>query len=264
MSDSILTSIGSGVATLTLNRPKALNALNQEMAAALESATAALSVDHTVHCILIRGADGNFMAGGDIGYFHRCLSLSENERADAVAAVITVVHGAIRNIRNAPKPVVACVEGACAGFGISLMAACDLAVVAENAVFSLAYSRIGITPDGGSTWFLPRLVGLKRAAELALLADRFGAEEAIKMGLVNQVVAPKALDDTVKALASRLASGPSTAFANCKALLNSSMEATLEQQLKDEETRFIEGVKGEEFEEGVRAFVEKRKPDFPR
>lgn len=264
MSEPILTSIDGGVATLTLNRPKTLNALNPEMAEALEATTAALSADDAARCVLIHGAGGNFMAGGDIGYFHQCLSLSSEERADAVSSVIKLVHGAIGNIRNAAKPVVACVEGACAGFGVSLVAACDLAVVADNAVFSLAYSRIGITPDGGSTWFLPRLVGLKQASALALLADRFGPMEALQMGLVNQVVEAGALNDTAGSLALRLAKGPSKAFAGAKSLLNQSLNSTLEQQLKAEEERFIEGVKGAEFEEGVRAFVEKRKPNFPR
>ncbi len=264
MSDPILVSIDSGVATLTLNRPEALNALNQEMATALEASTAAVSTDDAVRCVVIRGTGGNFMAGGDIGYFYQCLSLSENERAEAVASVIKVVHGAIRNIRRAPKPVVACVEGACAGFGVSLMAACDLAVVADTSLFSLAYSKIGITPDGGSTWFLPRKVGLKHASALALLADRFGAAEALQMGLVNQVVKAIELEAAAGALATRIASGPSRAFAGAKALLNDSMNSTLEEQLNAEEARFIEGVKGAEFEEGVRAFVEKRKPDFHR
>lgn len=263
MSDPIVTSIDSGVATLTLNRPKALNALNREMAEALQASTAALAADDEVRCVLIRGAGGNFMAGGDIGYFYQCLSLSEKARASAVASVIEVVHGAIRNIRDAPKPVIACIDGACAGFGVSLVAACDLAVVADNAVFSLAYSRIGITPDGGSTWFLPRLAGLKHASALALLADRFGAREALQMGLVNQVVEAHALGETGDVLAQRIAAGPAKAFAGVKALLNRSLNATLEEQLEAEEARFIEGVNGAEFEEGVRAFVEKRKPDFP-
>jgi 2-(1,2-epoxy-1,2-dihydrophenyl)acetyl-CoA isomerase len=262
MSQPILTAVDGGVATLTLNRRQALNTLDQEMASALQASTAEFSADDAVRCILIRGAGGNFMAGGDIGYFHRCLALSDEQRAGAVAAVIEVVHGAIRNIRNAPKPVVACVEGACAGFGVSLLAACDLAVAADNAIFSLAYSRIGITPDGGSTWFLPRLVGLKRAAALCLLADRFGAAEALEMGLVNQVVDAGALDEASGALAVRLARGPSKAFAGAKALLNRSLSATLEAQLDAEEACFIEGVKGTEFAEGVRAFVEKRNPDF--
>lgn len=264
MTDPIHVSIDAGVATLTLNRPNALNALNQEMAVSLESSTAALSGNREVRCVIIRGAGGNFMAGGDIGYFYQCLSLSDKERSGAVAEVIEVVHGAIRNIRNAPKPVIACIEGACAGFGVSLVAACDLAVSADNAVFSLAYSRLGITPDGGSTWFLPRLVGLKHAAALVLLADRFGAREALQMGLINQMAEATALDETVGALSARLAKGPTNAFAGAKALLNESLSATLEAQLEAEEARFIEGVKGAEFAEGVRAFVEKRKPDFHR
>ena len=264
MSDPILPTIDSGVGTLTLNRPKALNALDPDMAVALKAGTASFAADESVRCIVIRGAGGNLMAGGDIGYFYKCLSLSKDERGAAVAGVIGVVHDAIRNVRSAPKPVVACVEGACAGFGVSLVAACDLALAADNAVFSLAYSRIGITPDGGSTWFLPRLMGLKHAAALALLADRFSAAEALQMGLLNQVLKPESLDDSLTTLAARLAAGPANVYAGAKALLNQSMDATLEEQLEAEEARFINGVKGAEFEEGVRAFVEKRKPEFPR
>jgi len=161
-----------------------------------------------------------------------------------------------------PKPALASVAGACAGFGVSLMAACDLALVASDATFSLAYCRIGISPDGGSTWTLPRIVGRRRAFELALLGDRFGAEEALAMGLANRVVAPQALAAETEALARRLAAGPARALARTKALLEASPGATLAEQLEAEAAAFLDGVTEGEFEEGVRAFVEKRAPRF--
>ncbi len=261
-SDTIITSTDAGVATLTLNRPESLNTLNPDMAKALQSATARLAADAGVRCLVIGGAGGNFMAGGDIGYFHQCLSLAPDARAAAVGEVIGAVHATILNLRRMPKPVVARVDGACAGFGVSLMAACDLAVCADDAVFSLAYSRIGITPDGGSTWFLPRTAGLKRAMAMALLADRFGPEEAMQAGLLNRVVPKSKLEATIAELAGRLAAGPPRAYAGAKALLNGSLQSTLEEQLRAEERQFIEGVKQAEFEEGVRAFVDKRPPKF--
>jgi 2-(1,2-epoxy-1,2-dihydrophenyl)acetyl-CoA isomerase len=261
-SDTILKRVDSAVATLTLNRPESLNTLNPDMAKALRSATAGLAADSGVRCVVIGGAGGHFMAGGDIGYFHQCLSLAPEERAAAFSEVIGAVHATILNLRRMPQPVVARVEGACAGFGVSLMAACDLAVCADDAVFSLAYSRIGTTPDGGSTWALPRIVGLKRAMAMVLLADRFGADEALQMGLVNQVVAKEELPAATAELAGRLAAGPSRAYAGAQALLNESLQSTLEEQLRAEERQFIEGVKQADFEEGVRAFIDKRPPKF--
>jgi len=129
-------------------------------------------------------------------------------------------------------------------------------------VFSLAYSHIGITPDGGSTWALPRIVGLKRAMAMVLLADRFGVDAAVDMGLVNQVVPKEKLHTTTAELVARLAAGPSRAYAGAKALLNESLQSSLEEQLRAEERQFMEGVKQADFEEGVRAFIDKRPPVF--
>ena len=261
-SDAIITGIERGVATLILNRPEALNTLNPEMAEALRAATAGLAANDGVRCVVIGGAGGHFMAGGDIGYFHECLSLDPEARAAAVGEVIGAVHATILNLRRMPQPVVARVEGACAGFGVSLMAACDLAVCGDDTVFNLAYSHIGITPDGGGTWALPRIVGLKRAMAMVLLADRFGVDAAVDMGLVNQVVPKEKLHTTTAELAARLAAGPSRAYAGAKALLNESLQSSLEEQLRAEERQFMEGVKQADFEEGVRAFIDKRPPVF--
>ncbi len=262
MPDTILSSHAHGVTTLTLNRPKVLNTLNPAMASALNEAIKQVSEDNHVRCVVIRGAGGNFMAGGDIGYFHECLPLPADERAARVGEIITVIHAAIRNLREMPKPVIAAVEGACAGFGVSLMAACDLAVATQSAIFSLAYSRLGVSPDGGSTYALPRMMGTKNALALALLADRFDAEDAYRIGLINEVAEDDGLDASVSQLCARLVAGPPRALGRTKALINRSFQSSLEEQLAAEEASFIESVRGSEFEEGVRAFVEKRKPDF--
>ena len=173
------------------------------------------------------------------------------------------MHAAIINIRSMPKPVIASIRGASAGFGMSLVAACDLAIAAEDAVFSLAYCRIGTSPDGGSTWTLPRMVGLKRAMELALLGDRLTPQQASDYGLINWVVPTADLDKMTGELAARLAAGPANALARTKALLNESLGAELQVQLQAEKDSFIAGVTGQEFAEGVSAFVEKRPARFP-
>ena len=156
------------------------------------------------------------------------------------------------------KPVIAGVQGAVAGFGISLMLACDLVVATEAAVFTLAYSLIGTSPDGSSTYMLPRMVGLKRALEIALLADRFGSAEAREWGLVNWAVPAAELDDTIAKLATRLAVGPTHAYRNTKALLNASFDRSLEEQLDAEAASFADCAVSEDFAEGSAAFLDKR------
>jgi 2-(1,2-epoxy-1,2-dihydrophenyl)acetyl-CoA isomerase len=263
MSDHISTTIQDGVATVVLNRPKVLNALNPEMAKTLKTTTAALAVDTDVRCVVIKGAGEHFMAGGDVRHFHQLLKESPSTAGDNIAGEIDDVHAAINSIHTMPKPVVASIRGASAGFGMSLVAACDLAIAAEDAVFSLAYCRIGTSPDGGSTWTLPRVVGLKRAMELALLGDRITPKMASDYGLINWVVPSAELDERTADLARRLAAGPGAALARTKALLNESSGRDLEAQLTSEKSNFLAGVRGAEFAEGVSAFVEKRAARFP-
>ena len=179
--------IAGGVAWVTMNRPKALNALNRDMTQALIGSINPLEHDPGVRCVVIRGGD-HFMAGGDLKSFHAMLGRPRGENLVALEAFVHEVHSLIIAIRRMPKPVVASVRGACAGFGLSFMSAADLAIAADDSYYTLAYTLIGTSPDGGSTYALPRLVGLKKAAELALLGDRFDAAAAKDYGLVNWVV----------------------------------------------------------------------------
>lgn len=160
------------------------------------------------------------------------------------------------------KPVIAAVQGAVAGFGLSLMLAADLALAADDAYFTLAYSNIALSPDGGATWSLPRHVGLKRAMEIALLGDRFDAGRALELGLINRVVPKESLEQETMALASRLATGAAGALSRTKALLNQSFDNTLDDQLLSEQRRFVECASEADFAEGVTAFFAKRKPVF--
>jgi 2-(1,2-epoxy-1,2-dihydrophenyl)acetyl-CoA isomerase len=262
MADNISTTVEDGVGTIVLDRPQVLNALNPQMAASLKDATAALAADAAVRCVVIKGAGEHFMAGGDVRHFHALLEDSARKAESQIGGEIEDVHAAIVNICGMPKPVIASIRGASAGFGMSLVAACDLAIAAEDAVFSLAYCRIGTSPDGGSTWTLPRMVGLKRAMELALLGDRITPRQASDYGLINWVVPAAELDRATAELAARLASGPAAALARTKALLSESLATDLASQLRAEKASFLAGVTGPEFAEGVSAFVEKRTARF--
>jgi 2-(1,2-epoxy-1,2-dihydrophenyl)acetyl-CoA isomerase len=160
------------------------------------------------------------------------------------------------------KPVIAVVHGAVAGFGLSLMLACDFALAADNAYFTMAYCHIGLSPDGGATWSLPRLVGLRKATELALLGERFDARTAATLGLVNRVVPLAELNREAELLAARLAAGPAAALARTKALLQSSFDHSLDQQLGAEKRAFAACAAEPDFAEGLAAFAEKRQARF--
>ncbi len=252
----------SNVATLTLNRPDVLNVLDRDLALTLREALEEAGSDEAVRCVVVTGAGNHFMAGGDLAYFRSQLPAIRASQGDDLVAMFEHVHGIVRAVREMPKPVIASARGAVAGFGLSLMMACDLAVVAEDCVFTLAYCHIGASPDGSSSWFLPRVVGFKRASELALLGERFDAQRAAALGLVNQVVAGDDLESATKKLAARLVRGPAFAYAQTKALLNASADATLEEQLERERDAFVACALSDDFAEGVTAFCEKRKPDF--
>lgn len=263
MNEQVLLNVRGAIATLTLNRPQAMNALGQEMAQALLARAKELQQAAGVKVVVVTGAGDHFMAGGDIKEFKRIIAAApDRRRQDFLAMINDYVHPAIEILRGLPQPVVAKVRGACAGFGFSLMAGCDLAVVADNAYFTTGYSLLGTSADGGSTWFLPRLLGAKRAAELMLLAERIDAQQALSLGLVNRVVPLAELDSACDALAQRLAAGPAQAHAGTKRLLGQSLLTPLPEQLRAEAESFARCSATADFSEGVTAFVEKRKPAF--
>jgi len=261
MSDKVLTEMKDGVSYITLNRPEALNALNDELTSGLRDAIFAAENDPSVRAVVIQGGD-HFMAGGDLKWFSESLDLPPSEKRIKFEAFINLVHPAIVSIRRMPKPVIASVNGACAGFGLSLMMACDLTIASEKAYFTLAYSLIGVTPDGGSTYALPRLLGLKRAAEIAFLGDRFDAATAERYGLVNWVVPAESLAAETEKIAGRLAQGPTAVYGRTKALLQRSLDTPLEAQLQREAEAFATSAAEPNFKEGIEAFIGKRKASF--
>ena len=251
-----------GVATITLNRPQALNALDHDLTVGLRDGVLAAEHDPSVRCVVLRGGE-HFMAGGDLKWFRTLVEdRSSAENRIRFEALIHEVHTVILALRRMPKPVVASVRGAVAGFGMSLMMACDLALAADNAYFTLAYTLIGTSPDGGSTFALPRIVGQKKAMEIALLGERFDAATAERLGLVNHVVPKEKLEAETAKLALRLANGPTAVYARTKALLNGSLNASLESQLQREAEAFAQSASEPDFREGLAAFIEKRKPRF--
>ncbi len=262
MTETILLEVSEGVATVTLNRPEALNALNDDMMAALVEVMARVEADEAARCVVLRGAGDHFMAGGDIKGFHGRLAETPAERGAHFRDKIHGLHPAIAAMRRMPKPVIASLRGAAAGFGLSLALATDLAIAAEDAYFTLAYCLIGTSPDGGSSYHLPRIVGLRKAMEIALLGERFDAETARALGLVNWVVPSADLEAETAKLAARLARGPGHALGETKALLNASFDNSLEAQLALEAESFASCAATQDFAEGVTAFVEKRSAKF--
>lgn len=262
MSTDLIVAVENHVGYLTLNRPQVRNALSEEIVLGLRNQLTAWERDAEVRAIVLRGAGEHFQSGGDVKRFGTMAALPSAERRALFEQRIHNLHPVLYLMRRIRKPIVASVQGAAAGAGMSFMMACDLVVAADTAFFTLAYINIGTSPDGGSTFFLPRTVGMKRAMEIALLGDRFDAKTAQQWGLVNFVVPAGQLADETRKLAERLAAGPSHAIGNTKLLLNGSLGSQLEHQLQAEGISFADCAATRDWAEGVTAFGEKRKPSF--
>lgn len=255
--------VEGGLATLLLNRPAALNAFSLEMMQDLSRAVAELRGRKDVQVVVVAGAGEHFMAGGDLNDFARHLDLSAPARLATFKAMIEqYVNATVTALQGLHQPVIAKVRGACAGFGLSLVLGCDLAVCADDAKFTTAYANLGLSGDGGVSYFLPRLVGSRKALELLLLAERFDAAEALRLGLVTRAVPAAELDAEVGRLVTRLQAGPRHAYGEIKRLVQASFDTRLESQLESEAEAFARCSATLDFAEGVRAFLEKRKPGF--
>ena len=262
MNDTVVRARDGAIATLTLNRPAALNALDFAMVDALVAHTSAIAADPEVRVVVVRGAGRHFMAGGDIRVFARSLASASDECKRSFQGMVTRVHTAIETLARMPQPVIASVRGAVAGFGLSLANACDLVFASEDAYFASAYLQLAVTPDGGGSYWLPRIVGARKAAEILILGERFDASQAQALGIVNRVVPGDALDAAVSQAAHKLAAAPRLAMQNLKRLLRESAQHSLAEQLAEEARSFGECTGSDDFAEGIGAFLEKRAPRF--
>lgn len=258
MSGPLLSRRKGAVLVLLNNNPAARNALSPEFYAALTQALAQAQADPQIGAIVLSGVDGVFCSGGDLRQLATRRELTVAQRRQRLEGL----HNLVRAIRNCPKPVIAAVEGAAAGAGFSMALACDMLVSARNAVFSVAYVKVGLTPDGGATAFLAEFVSRQVLTELCLSGERFNGERLHALGAVNRLTEPGAALDEAIELAASLADGPLRAMARIKALCRSAPQATLEEQLELEAQHMVQAQGDDEAAEGIAAFLAKRAPDF--
>lgn len=260
MSDLVLLEVRDGIATLTLNRPEKLNAFAADMRERLAEALDRVTADPNVRVLVITGAGRAFCAGGDIQ--HMVGLKGRDATFEEFEPMLDAGRIAVTKLRTLEIPVVARIQGAAAGAGLNLALACDLRIASDQASFGETFVRLGLHPDWGGTYFLPRLVGLPRALELCWLGDMIDAVEALRIGLVNRVVPHATLDDEVDALTSRLAAAPQTSIRRIKRSLTAAAGASLEQCIENEFDAVAACWASPDVAEGVRAFVEKRPPRF--
>jgi 2-(1,2-epoxy-1,2-dihydrophenyl)acetyl-CoA isomerase len=256
---TLLFDVRDNVAYITLNRPDAANAINAEVARELEDVTLRCEEDPTVRALLINSNGKIFCAGGDLKSF---ATQPKAMLPTYVKKVTFFLHKAMSRLSRMKAPIVIAVQGAAGGAGMSLACAGDLVIAGESARFTMAYTRAGLTPDGSSTYYLPRLVGLRRAMHLTLLNPVLSAREACEMGIITQVVPDAELAATAEKLARDLATGPTRAYLGVKRLFAGSATNTLEDQMELETEWIAEMGRSTDGPEGIAAFLEKRAPKF--
>jgi enoyl-CoA hydratase/carnithine racemase len=259
MYEHILVSEGDGITTITLNRPDKLNAfighMRRDLAEALEHAGS----DRNVRVVILTGAGRAFCSGGDIAFM---TELMERRDSEEFARILGAGRRVITAIRSMTKPVIAAINGPAAGAGFNLALACDLRIAASNATFSQSFVKVGLHPDWGGTYFLPRLVTPNKACEMFFLGDTIDAAEALRLNLVNQVVSPQELETATIRLAERLRAAPPIAIAAAKHAVYMSSGADLDEMLRYETEAQLRCFESEDGHEGVQAFCEKRDPQF--
>jgi 2-(1,2-epoxy-1,2-dihydrophenyl)acetyl-CoA isomerase len=254
----IVVTVDETVATVRLNDPDSMNALSTAMAADLDAAFADLAAEGSIRCLVLTGTGRAFSAGGDVQSFYD----NRDDPDEVMQAILAGLHGAVARMLELPFPTVAAINGVVAGAGMGLAMATDLAIAVDSAIFTMAYTGIGVSPDGSSTWSLPRLVGTRRAMEMILTNRRLSAHEAADLGVVNAVATADEFDEAVDALALRLAAGPTQAFVRARGLVRSSLGADPTAQMAAEAAGIMAAAGTHDFFEGVSAFIEKRPPRF--
>lgn len=248
--------VADGVATITLNRPDVYNALNDEITFELQDALKAVAKDEKVRVVVLTGEGKAFCSGQDLK------AASGNQKRSFLQSLHKRYNPIIRAMRALPKPIICRLNGVAAGAGCSLALACDMIVASEEATLIEVFINIGLVPDSGSSYFLPRLTGMAKAFELCAMGSRVKAEEALALGLVNKVVPTEKLDEAVKGYTDYFAKAPTKAIGLIKKMLAKSATATLDEMLDYE--AYCQEIAGSthDYQEGVKAFLEKRKPDF--
>lgn len=261
MAETVRLEITKGIARLELDRPDAANAIDLRLAVDLEAAVDRLAADDSVRAVLLTGAGARFCAGGDVRAF-----ASEAEGSDdasgMIADITAHVHPAVEQLVALDAPVVAAVQGSAAGAGLGLVLAADLVIAARSARFVMAYTGIGLSPDGSSSWFLPRVVGLRRALELTLTNRVLSADEAQDWGIVTTVVDDDQLAAAAERLVEALAAGPTLAYGRAARLLRDAGFASLHDHLAAERTEVVASAATADAREGLSAFAAKRPPRF--
>jgi 2-(1,2-epoxy-1,2-dihydrophenyl)acetyl-CoA isomerase len=261
MSDEALLEVDGGLATVTLNRRAAFNAFNVGMGHKLLELFVECDQRDDVRAVLFTGTGPAFCSGGDIRQMAEHVA-KDGDGGRLIKTMTVHLHGVIATMQRMQKPVIAAVNGPAAGAGLSLALACDVVLASDASRFAIAYSAIGLTPDGGSTYFLPRLIGAKRTFELYASNRQLKPDEALQMGLISRIIPAADLMSEARAYANRLASGPTAAYGKAKELLLSSESASLETQMELERNAIAASSKTADFKEGIDAFLNKRPAKF--
>ena len=251
-----------GVASLRFNRPEVKNTIDPPMLAEISELLGQASEDGSIRCVTVSGAGGDFCSGADIKYFESLFELDDDARVAALERAVSQGGAWMEIMEKMPQPVVASVRGAVGGSGMAFVCCADVVIASESAFFVVAHIHLGAPPDGGATYYLPRLLGTRQAKRLAMLGERISAKEAYELGLVTHLVTDDVLDAETEKIVRRLTRSAPYGLAGAKALINQSYENSLKEQLAAESRYFSEASRTSDFQEGVRAFIEKRRPEF--